>query len=296
MFLDLIARSMINKVEVSTLKQKCLMWYNAMETTKKNVQITADMLWKLIPQLANYNGKVEHFVENELGEQVHKLDVDVPHVLQNHVDVIGGLLNQTGVSGVNYGDYINNNTINKDKLVFSKPDDKLENYKNKNNDNKDNKEEKLMMTQNPEAFTSNASDIPTDSMIDPTNSKCKYGLTGVPSIYPASWDSNQSLFQQSLPTPSYHNPILVNNPLVKYPTNLGKHLNPIPDVCTSTMVKNDDKCLFKSDMNSLCSGANTNPNNLIAPIPGPQWMPQTAEAMQSEMAHNLYTPPTCPIY
>ena len=59
--------------------------------------------------------------------------------------------------------------------------------------------------------------------------------------------------------------------------------------------KEDSKCIQPSDSCNLCSGSNSNPSNLKAPIPGPQWLPQSAEAVQNRLKNNDYTLPTCSI-
>jgi hypothetical protein len=56
------------------------------------------------------------------------------------------------------------------------------------------------------------------------------------------------------------------------------------------------KCIHKSDCCNLCSGSGENPCNVVTAIPGPQWLPQTARAKQSELASGQLTPSTCPIY
>jgi len=60
---------------------------------------------------------------------------------------------------------------------------------------------------------------------------------------------------------------------------------------------NTGLCIENSNGCNLCSGSNNNPYNLIAPIPGPQWLPQTAEAVQNRLKNNNYTENTCkPLY
>jgi hypothetical protein len=56
----------------------------------------------------------------------------------------------------------------------------------------------------------------------------------------------------------------------------------------------DSKCIENSNCCNLCSGTGENPCNIIAPIPGPQWLPQSAEAVQNRLKNNDYTPSTCP--
>ena len=52
-------------------------------------------------------------------------------------------------------------------------------------------------------------------------------------------------------------------------------------------------CIEKSNSCSLCSGSNSNPSNVVAPIPGPQWMPQSAEYVQQRLKNNDYTKASC---
>jgi phosphate/sulfate permease len=57
--------------------------------------------------------------------------------------------------------------------------------------------------------------------------------------------------------------------------------------------KENALCIESSNGCNLCSGSNSNPNNLIAPIPGPQWLPQTAESVQNNLKNNKYTEGSC---
>lgn len=55
-------------------------------------------------------------------------------------------------------------------------------------------------------------------------------------------------------------------------------------------------CIQPSNCCSLCSGSpDSNPCNLVAPIPGPQWIPQSAENVQNRLKNNQYTESLCPI-
>jgi hypothetical protein len=54
------------------------------------------------------------------------------------------------------------------------------------------------------------------------------------------------------------------------------------------------KCIQPSNCCSLCSQpGNNNPCNLIAPVPGPQWIPETAKTVQNNLKNNIYTPSKC---
>jgi len=57
-------------------------------------------------------------------------------------------------------------------------------------------------------------------------------------------------------------------------------------------VPSDNKCLLNSSCDALCSGEK-NPCNLVAPIPGPQWQPQSAAAVQERLAKKDYTKAYC---
>lgn len=58
--------------------------------------------------------------------------------------------------------------------------------------------------------------------------------------------------------------------------------------------QNNSKCVEGSNCCSICSDTE-NPCNLIAPIPGPQWLPQSAESVQNRLKNNDYTKSRCPI-
>ncbi len=49
----------------------------------------------------------------------------------------------------------------------------------------------------------------------------------------------------------------------------------------------------QSNQCNLCSGMGMNPNNLVAPIPGPTWLPQSAESVQNRLKNGIYTAGKC---
>ena len=55
------------------------------------------------------------------------------------------------------------------------------------------------------------------------------------------------------------------------------------------------KCIQNSNCCNLCSGTNDNPCNVVAPIPGPSWMPESAETVQNRLKNNQYTESKCPV-
>jgi hypothetical protein len=59
--------------------------------------------------------------------------------------------------------------------------------------------------------------------------------------------------------------------------------------------KDGSLCIQDSNCCSLCSGSNSNPCNIIAPVPGPQWLPSSAQTVQNNLKNNKYTQSKCPI-
>lgn len=57
--------------------------------------------------------------------------------------------------------------------------------------------------------------------------------------------------------------------------------------------KEDGLCIGSNSSCNLCSGSSNNPSKLVAPIPGPQWLPQTAESVQNRLKNNQYTEGKC---
>ena len=55
---------------------------------------------------------------------------------------------------------------------------------------------------------------------------------------------------------------------------------------------NGSKCIQDSNCCNICSGS-SNSCNLIAPIPGPQWLPESAETVQNRLKNNDYTKGQC---
>jgi len=56
---------------------------------------------------------------------------------------------------------------------------------------------------------------------------------------------------------------------------------------------NGSMCIQNSNGCNLCSGSNQNPDNIVSPIPGPQWMPQSAEYVQNRLMNNNYSQSVC---
>lgn len=68
----------------------------------------------------------------------------------------------------------------------------------------------------------------------------------------------------------------------------------IPNITPSPLeyIKFDGSCIKNSDCCSICSG-DGNPCNLIAPIPGPQWLVQSSATVQNKLKNNNYTQAKC---
>jgi hypothetical protein len=78
----------------------------------------------------------------------------------------------------------------------------------------------------------------------------------------------------------------VENPIAQIP-----NINPFP----LNSKPNGNTCIENSNCCNVCSGTNDNPCNLTTPIPGPQWMPQSADAVQNRLVNNDYTASKCEI-
>jgi len=71
----------------------------------------------------------------------------------------------------------------------------------------------------------------------------------------------------------------------------------IPNISPSPLPFKPDgqMCIQDSNGCNLCSGSGQNPYNLIAPIPGPQWLPESAATVQNRLKNNNYSAAKCPI-
>ena len=63
---------------------------------------------------------------------------------------------------------------------------------------------------------------------------------------------------------------------------------------SANIVPNNIGCMMPSDpCMSLCSGSGQNSCNVVAPIPGPQWQPQSASVVQARLQNGAYVPTSC---
>lgn len=60
---------------------------------------------------------------------------------------------------------------------------------------------------------------------------------------------------------------------------------------SNIMCVGDTKTNLKEGV--LCSGADDKPREMVAPIPGPQWLPENAETVQNRLKANNYTKGRC---
>lgn len=56
----------------------------------------------------------------------------------------------------------------------------------------------------------------------------------------------------------------------------------------------DGKCLMENNCGFPCSGGNNKNCKVVAPVPGPQWQPQSAASVQNRLMNGNYTRPRCP--
>ena len=100
--------------------------------------------------------------------------------------------------------------------------------------------------------------------------------------------TNTNLFRENLTNNNSKNTNIVEpEPLVDKIPNV----HPFP----LESKPNGEMCIQNSNSCNLCSGSGQNPANLVAPIPGPQWMPQSAESVQNRLMNNDYTASVCQI-
>ena len=68
--------------------------------------------------------------------------------------------------------------------------------------------------------------------------------------------------------------------------------NKAPFGTESVQLNNDESCLFGTSCGAICSTKNTKAP-CVAPVPGPQWQPQSAASVQQRLANKNYTKNSC---
>jgi hypothetical protein len=74
------------------------------------------------------------------------------------------------------------------------------------------------------------------------------------------------------------------------PVGLNMHVEKLKDI---NDIKNET-CLMGDACGALCSGTGINSCGVVAPVPGPQWQPQTAAVVQNRLNNGVYVPAKCP--
>jgi len=69
----------------------------------------------------------------------------------------------------------------------------------------------------------------------------------------------------------------------------------IPNISPGSLesTEQNGKCSDGKTCFSLCSGIDKKPEYMVAPIPGPNWLPKSAETVQNELKSNIYTAASC---
>jgi len=68
---------------------------------------------------------------------------------------------------------------------------------------------------------------------------------------------------------------------------------PTFEPCPYESLKINDKCTDGKTCFQLCSGIDKKPDNMVAPIPGPTWLPKSAETVQNDLKNNIYSNGSC---
>ena len=58
-------------------------------------------------------------------------------------------------------------------------------------------------------------------------------------------------------------------------------------------INKNSKCIQSTNDCTFCSGGEPKPSNIVTAIPGPQWLPQTAESVQNNLKNGKYTQAKC---
>lgn len=101
-------------------------------------------------------------------------------------------------------------------------------------------------------------------------------------------DFTSTVFNSNVPEP--HN----NEDEIHHILESGDNLlrNKAPFGSESVDINNDESCLFGTSCGAICSTKNTKAP-CVAPIPGPQWQPQTALSVEKRLMNKNYTKNTC---
>jgi hypothetical protein len=103
-------------------------------------------------------------------------------------------------------------------------------------------------------------------------------------------DNTQTVFPSDSNVPVPHNDINEVHHIMESGDSLIR--NKAPFGSESVELSNDESCLFGTSCGAICSTKNTKAP-CVAPVPGPQWQPQSAESVQQRLANKNYTKNSC---
>ena len=108
---------------------------------------------------------------------------------------------------------------------------------------------------------------------------------------------NQPMYQQQMPKQQMYKDTEYKMKNMNSVEPVIDPISEIPNISPSPLPfkPNGQMCIQDSNGCNICSGSGQNPYNLIAPIPGPQWLPESAETVQNRLKNNNYTSSKCPI-
>jgi len=67
----------------------------------------------------------------------------------------------------------------------------------------------------------------------------------------------------------------------------------MPELINKDAKDTVSKCIQPTNNCAFCSGGEPKPENIVTAIPGPQWLPQTAESVQNNLKNNIFTQAKC---
>ena len=103
-------------------------------------------------------------------------------------------------------------------------------------------------------------------------------------------DNTQTVFPSDSNSPVPHNDINEVHHIMESGDSLIR--NKAPFGSESVELNNDESCLFGTSCGAICSTKNTKAP-CVAPVPGPQWQPQSAASVQQRLANKNYTKNSC---
>ena len=257
--IDILSKYLLSKDEKQRLRMLCKLWLNDPNTQKdpSNYDLFGVPILKM-NLIENYTGIIEGFTEN--GDVETETDLDK---LASTVD-----------ANVENDD---NNTDSVKHLM----EDRQQYNESFDSENKSSGEEH-------KSIFGEITDSASNLLGGKHNSDEKYTKLE---------EQNEMLEEVREKYVSYNN----NSNQVYSVTPIGDSLfnkrTPLSETAAEIekVERNQDKCLLGDDRcGALCSGYTSNPCNLVAPIPGPQWQPQSASTVQNRIMNGNFVPSRCP--